>query len=56
MDSGRRAGRAPITRLVNHYQVRGVGAARQVAGQIGHPDADKDSIAVFEQARGIDGH
>ncbi len=57
IDSGSRDGlRADHPGLVDHAQVGGVRAARQVAGQVGQPDADEYHVAVAQQPRRVDGH
>ncbi len=47
---------ADHARFVDHEQVGGVGAAGQVAGQVGLADTDKDHIAVAQQASGVYDH
>ena len=37
-------------------EVRGVGAAGQVASQVGLADADENGVAVAQQAGGVDDH
>ena len=57
IETGSRSGhRADGARLVDQHQVRRVGGAGEVAGEVGQADADEHHLAVAQLARGDGGH